>query len=258
MASLLRLLPAFLLKHLPLAIVFGAWEILSATRIFPESLLPAFSQVVAAWLSLLLSGEILVHAVSSIWREAAGFGLSVIFGAAVGIGMARSRRLQEFAEPLITLIFPLPKSALIPVLIVWLGIGHTSKIAVIFLGCILPVVVSSFNGAKGVDRFVIWSARNMGTSGRKLLWRIIIPAALPDIMSGTRLALAISFILLVSSEMLASDSGLGFLIFFLGEGGDYAGMFASIMTVTLLGFFADRLYLIFMNWVLVWHGEQPS
>ncbi|MFQ6111650.1 MAG: ABC transporter permease [Nitrospinota bacterium] len=210
----------------------------------------------AAWFRLLLSGDIPLHTAASLWREAMGFTLSVLVGTALGIAMARSRFMEDFFEPLVSLIYPLPKSALIPILIVWVGIGHLSKIAVIFLGCILPVVVSSFNGARGVDRFIIWSARNMGTSQRRLLWRVIIPAALPDILSGTRVALAISFVLLVSSEMLAANSGLGFLIFFLGEGGEYAGMFASIMTVTLLGFFADRLYLSFMRRVLVWREEQ--
>jgi NitT/TauT family transport system permease protein len=246
------------IKYSPVLILFAVWEFLSVTQIIPELFLPSFSSVAGSWYRLLISGEIPLHTAASLWREAVGFALSVLVGTALGIGMARSRFMEDFFDPLINLIYPIPKSALIPILIVWLGIGHLSKIAVIFLGCILPVVVSSFNGAKGVDRFIIWSALNMGTGRRRILWRVIIPAALPDILSGARTALAISFVLLVSSEMLASNLGLGFLIFFLGEGGDYAGMFAAIMTVTLLGFFADRVYLYFMNRILKWREEQVT
>lgn len=245
-------------KYSPVLILFILWEFLSVTRIIPETFLPSFSSVAGSWYRLLISGDIPLHTAASLWREAVGFALSVLVGTTLGIGMARSRSIDNFFDPLINLIYPIPKSALIPILIVWLGIGHLSKIAVIFLGCILPVVVSSFNGARGVDRFMIWSALNMGTGRRRLLWRVIIPAALPDILSGARTALAISFVLLVSSEMLASNLGLGFLIFFLGEGGDYAGMFATIMTVTLLGFFADRAYLYFMRRILKWREEQAT
>lgn len=245
-------------KYSPLLYLVAAWELAAAAGLVADDVLPSFSQVVAALGRLTISGDLPLHAASSIWREAAGFLLSVLFGATVGIAMARFRLLRDVCEPVLSLLFPLPKSALIPILIVWLGVGHLSKITVIFLGCILPVMVASFNGARGVDHHLIWSAQNMGTGQRKLLWKVIIPAALPDILSGTRLALAISFVLLVSSEMLAGNSGLGFLTFFLGEGGDFAGMFAAIFTLTLLGFFADRLYLAVMRRVLAWQADDQE
>lgn len=247
-----------LTKYTPVLILCATWELLSRSGLVQETFLPSFTHVVRAWFGLLLSGELVKHAASSLWREATGFSLSVVFGTTVGIAMARYRLFQEFFEPLISLVFPLPKSALIPILVVWLGIGHLSKIAVIFLGCILPITVNSFNGARGTDKYLVWSALNMGTSRGKLFWKVILPAALPDILSGTRLALAVSFVLLVSSEMLAGDSGLGFLIFFLGEGGEYAEMFAAILTLTLLGFFADRIYLMLMRRVLAWHYTEEG
>ncbi|MBI2131978.1 MAG: ABC transporter permease [Candidatus Tectomicrobia bacterium] len=245
----------FLGRYSPILYLVLAWEIVTASGVIPETVLPRFSEVMAAWGRLILSGDLHVHAASSVWREVAGFSLSVLFGTTVGIAMARFRLLRDLFEPLLRLLFPLPKSALIPILIVWLGIGHASKVAVIFLGCILPVIVSSFNGARGVDHHLVWSALTMGTGRRKLLWKVIIPAALPDILSGTRLALAVSFVLLVSSEMLAGNTGLGFLTYFLGEGGDFAGMFAAIFTLTLLGFVADRLYLRLMRRILIWQRE---
>lgn len=247
-----------LVKYTPVLILCAAWETLSRSGVINETFLPSFTQVAEAWVGLFLSGELIVHGASSLWREATGFSLAVLFGVSVGIGMARYRPFKDFFEPLISIIFPLPKSALIPILIIWLGIGHLSKVAVIFLGCLLPITISSYNGARGTDKYLIWSAQNMGTGRRKLFWKIIFPAALPDILSGTRLALAVSFVLLVSSEMLAGNSGLGFLLFFLGEGGEYAGMFAAILTLTLLGFSADRLYLFIMRRVLAWHYAQAE
>ncbi|MFP6888838.1 MAG: ABC transporter permease [Nitrospinota bacterium] len=246
-------LRAGFVKYSPVLILCAIWQVLSLSGLVHKDLLPSFIEVVGAWFRLLLSGDLIVHSASSLWREATGFSLSVLFGTTTGIAMARYRPFREFFQPLISLLFPVPKSALIPILIVWLGIGHMSKIAVIFLACILPITVSSFNGARGADKFLIWSALNLGTSQGRLLWKVIIPSALPDMMSGIRLALAVSFVLLVSSEMLAGNSGIGFLIFYLGEGGDYSGMFAAIITLTLMGFLADRLYLKVMRRALVWH-----
>ena len=214
--------------------------------------MPSPLQIAVAFGGLARDGDLLVHAGASLTRAAAGFALSVIAGTALGISMARSRRLERFVQPLASLVYPLPKSALIPVLMIWLGIGDVSKIAVIFLGTILPVLVSAHHGARGIDRFVIWSARNCGTSERALLFRIILPAALPDILSGVRMALALTFVLLVSSELLVAQSGLGYLISSFGEGGHYPAMFAVVLTVSALGFLADRLFLLVMKGLLRW------
>ena len=261
-------------RYLPIFLLLAAWQLAFEIELVPESLLPPFSAVVHRWLEFLVDGEvveasaslaawsqrflvstIVVNAASSMWRGLAGFGLSIIIGVSLGISMAWFPKIRHFFEPLVMISYPIPKPALIPIFIIWLGLGHISKIAVIFAGCIIPIVISAFNGARGVDRYLIWSARNMGTSEGKMLWRIVIPAAMPDILSGIRMSLAISFILLVSSEMLAAKSGLGFLIFFLGESGEYSGMFAAVMTITIMGFTADRLYLAIMRRILIWRED---
>jgi len=149
-------------------------------------------------------------------------------------------------------LYPMPKSALIPVMMLWLGLGAASKIASIFLGCLLPVVLSAYNGARGVDRVLIWSALAAGASRRAVLWEVVLPAALPEILAGTRNALALSFILMVSAEFVIGQHGLGYLISFLGEGGAYDAMFAGVLTVAAVGFFADRVYLAVMRRALAW------
>jgi NitT/TauT family transport system permease protein len=146
----------------------------------------------------------------------------------------------------------MPKSALIPVLALWLGFGDASKITLIFLGCLLPVTLGAFNGARGSDQALIWSARSMGASRLQTLWDVMVPSAMPELLSGIRIALAYSFILLVSAELVAARTGLGFMIGLLGEGGVYDGMFAMVLTVGALGFAADRLFLALTRRLLLW------
>jgi len=240
-------------RALPLLILAALWEGLTRGGVLRPEALPPLDRVVVRWLVFVVQGDLLPHLQASLWRGTVGFLLSVVVGISLGIGMAYSPRLRGFFEPLLSLTYPIPKQALIPVLMIWLGIGHASKIAVIFIGCLIPIVISTFHGARGVDQYLIWSAMNLGTRRRRLLWRLIIPAASPDILSGIRIALSLSFILLVTSEILAARAGLGFLSFFLGESGAYEEMFAVIFTVILLGFVADRAYLRLMRRLLVWY-----
>jgi NitT/TauT family transport system permease protein len=166
--------------------------------------------------------------------------------------MAWYRIVDDIASPLVKALYPMPKSALIPVMILWLGLGAGSKIASIGMSCLLPVILSAYNGTRGVDQALIWSARACGANEREVLWEVILPAALPEILAGIRNAVAISFIVLVASELLVGQRGLGYLISFLGEGGVYDAMFAVVVTVSALGFFADRAYLYFMRRTLIW------
>jgi NitT/TauT family transport system permease protein len=155
-------------------------------------------------------------------------------------------------NPIVQFFYPMPKSALIPVMVLWLGFGDASKIVLIFIGCMLPVTLSAFNGARGTEEVLIWSARALGASRNRVLWEIVLPSTLPELMSGIRTALALSFVLLVSSELLVARRGFGYMIGWLGDGGAYDAMFAVVLTVALLGFAADRLYLMLMRRILAW------
>ena len=175
-------------------------------------------------------------------------------GSVTGILMGWSRLFDAVVGPLIRMFYPMPKSALIPVMALWLGFGDGSKIVLIFLGCMLPVAISAYNGARGADRTLVWSARSLGVRPVSHTLGRVVPSALPELMSGIRIALATSFILLVSSEFIAARKGLGYMIGVLGEGGVYDAMFATVLTVALLGFIADRCYLMLMRRVLRWRS----
>ncbi len=214
--------------------------------------MPPLTDVAAAWLELARSGELFTNAADSLYRPGAGLALPVIVGPVLGIGMAGSRALDAVLGPLVELFYPMPKSALIPVTALWLGFGDGSKILLIFLGCMLPVTIGAYNGARGADRILAWSARSTGASRLRTLLDVVLPSALPELANGVRTALALSFILLVSSELIAARQGLGFLIGSLGADGSYEAMFAVVLTVASLGFLADRAYMALVNRALRW------
>ncbi|MFN2646910.1 MAG: ABC transporter permease [Burkholderiales bacterium] len=242
------------LYYLPVLILAGAWELASRSGLVSTRALPALSSVLKAWAELLASAELWTDAGASLWRAGVGFALSVAVGAVLGIAMAWWRPLRALVDPLVEALYPLPKSALIPVTALWLGFGDASKILLIFLACMLPVTIGAFNGARGCEAVMLWSARSLGAGRLRVLWDVVVPSTLPELLNGTRTALALAFILLVSSELIASRDGLGHLIGTLGEAGVYDAMFAAVLTVAFLGFVADRLYMLFANWMLRWRA----
>ena len=244
----------FVVKWSPLLIIALAWEAAPRSGLINPASLPPLSVVLASLIELAQSGDLLANAIPSLIRLVAGLGLAILIGIPLGAAMATFRPVQIVFAPIARALYPMPKSALIPVLLLWLGLGDASKITLIFMGCLLPVLLSSFNGVRGVNRGMIWSGRAFGCSPLRIMFEITIPAAMPDLLAGVRSALSLSFVLLVSSEFLMSRDGLGYLISFLGDGGAYAPMFAAVLVVSLLGFTADRLYLIFMRRMLVWRG----
>jgi NitT/TauT family transport system permease protein len=238
------------LRYLPLLLLALAWE--AAARLGLASALPPLSDVVAAWVDLVRNGELIANGAASLYRAASGLALAVVVGAALGIVMAWWRPVHATLGPLVEIFYPMPKSALIPVTALWLGFGDGSKILLIFLGCMLPVTLGAFNGARSSDRTLVWSARSMGASRTRMLWDVVVPSAMPELLNGIRTALALSFILLVSAELIVSQRGFGYLIGFLGANGSYDAMFAVVLTVALLGFAADRAYQALVARVLAW------
>jgi ABC-type nitrate/sulfonate/bicarbonate transport system permease component len=201
---------------------------------------------------MIKDGDLVTNGAASLYRAGMGLLLSVVIGAALGIFMAWWRPLNVLLAPLVEMFYPMPKSALIPVTVIWLGFGDGSKILLIFLGCMLPVTIGAFNGARGADRALVWSARSMGAGRMRMLWDVVVPSAMPELLNGIRTALALSFILLVSSELIVAQKGFGYLIGFLGANGSYEGMFAVVLTVAFLGFAADRVYQSLMQRALRW------
>jgi len=260
----LRAVGSSIFAYLPLVLLALAWEAMSRFdfsiclfRFFcihspSSSSLPSLSEVAKAWLELMRDGDLVTNGAASLYRAGVGLLLSIVIGAALGIAMAWWKPVNVALAPLVEMFYPMPKSALIPVTVIWLGFGDGSKILLIFLGCMLPVTIGAFNGARGADRQLVWSARSMGASRFRVLWDVVVPSALPEMLNGIRTALALSFILLVTSELIVARQGFGYLINNFGNNGSYDFMFAVVLTVAFLGFAADRLYQFLAEWILRW------
>jgi len=243
-----------LLRYAPLLLLALGWELVAWLHLVSSDALPPLTAVVASWIELAKDGDLLANSAASLYRGAAGLGLAVVVGAVLGVFMAWWKPVNILLAPLVEIFYPLPKSALIPVTVIWLGFGDSSKILLIFLGCMLPVTIGAFNGARSAEQALVWSARSMGAGRLRMLWDVVVPSALPELLNGTRTALALSFILLVSSELIQANKGFGYLIGSLGANGSYDAMYAVVLTVAFIGFAADRLYLLITRRALAWRN----
>ena len=239
-------------RYMPLLLLAIAWELASRLDLVSSTALPPLTDVIRAWIDLITDGELITNGLASLYRAAAGLTLAMVLGAALGIFMAWWKPVNALFAPIVEIFYPLPKSALIPVTVIWLGFGDGSKILLIFLGCMLPVTLGAYNGARGSEQALVWSARSMGANRLRVMWDVVLPSALPELLNGIRTALALSFILLVSSELIVAQKGFGYLIGFLGANGNYDAMYAVVVTVAFLGFAADRGYLLITKRALAW------
>jgi len=241
-----------LLRYSPLLILAIGWELVSRLGLVSSDALPSLSAVAAAWIDLVRDGDLVSNGLSSLYRGGAGLALAIVIGGVLGILMARWKPVNVIFGPIVEIFYPVPKTALIPITVIWLGLGDGSKILLIFLGCMIPVTIGAFNGARSAEQALIWSARSMGADRIRILWDVVVPSALPELLNGIRTALALAFILLVASELITAQNGFGYLIGSLGDNGNYDAMYAVVLTVALLGFAADRLYQLLMHEMLIW------
>jgi ABC-type nitrate/sulfonate/bicarbonate transport system permease component len=232
--------------------VFALWEGVSRAGIIPSEIFPSFTTSLYGSFELMATVEFSKHLLASSYRWAVGFAISLILSIPIGIYMARSKRVYNFLDPILTLTYPVPKAAMIPILMLWMGAGDLSKVTVIGIGCFIPLVISAYHGAQGVETSLIWSARAMGMEERAILFRIILPASLPTIFSGIRMALAISLIVVLGSEMIARQSGLGYYLFNSLEMGLYQTTYSVLIIISGIGLLLDLIFSLIMREVLIW------
>ncbi len=204
--------------------------------------LPSASSVLASLPGVLFDLESLAEIGASLERMALGFAIAVATAIPLGLVMGRSRAVAGFFGPLLTLIYPVPKAALMPIIMLWFGVGDFSKVLVIFLGVSLPLVYHSQAGARAVDEKLVWSAMAMGMPARRRVFSIILPSALPEVMLGCRVGIAMALIVMVSSEMIARQSGVGNLLFNSLDMAQYRTVYATILVIGAIGFALDALF----------------
>ena len=165
-----------------------------------------------------------------------GFLICMVVGILIGVAMSRNVIANWFFDPIISVGFPMPKIAFLPVVILWLGVYDASKITIIVIDAIFPVIAATVIAIRGVERELIWSARNMGANDRELMWQIVLPAALPQILTGLQVALPISMIVAVVTEMLMGGYGLGGAMMTASRFADSRGVFAGIVEIAIVGY----------------------
>lgn len=220
--------------------LLGIWQVAALaleTDSFPTAL-----QAIQAIPSILGDKESLINILASLRRMAIGFGAALVVAIPLGLTMGRSRAVASFFNPILMVTYPVPKAALMPIIMLWLGVGDLAKILVIFLGVSLPVIYHSFQGAKAVEEKMLWSGAAMGLSALQRMIRIVLPAALPEILTGCRTGLVLALITMITSEMIARQSGAGNILFNSLDMGQYDTVYAMIIVVGAMGIGLDAAF----------------
>jgi NitT/TauT family transport system permease protein len=220
--------------------LLGIWQV--ASLILNTDSFPSALDAIRAIPSILGDKEALINILASLRRMAVGFSVAVAVSIPLGLLMGRSRGVASFFNPLLMVIYPVPKAALMPIIMLWLGVGDVAKTLVIFLGVSLPVIYHSFQGAKAVEEKMLWSGAAMGLSAAQRMIRIVLPAALPEILTGCRTGLVLALITMVTSEMIARQSGAGNILFNALDMGQYDTVFAMIIIIGAMGIGLDAAF----------------
>ncbi|MDR3466078.1 MAG: ABC transporter permease subunit [Xanthobacteraceae bacterium] len=200
----------------------------------------------------------LANILDSIRRMAIGLASAVVVSIPLGLAMGRVPAVASFFNPILMVTYPVPKAALMPVIMLWLGVGDLSKTLVIFLAVTLPIIYHSFEGAKAVEEKMIWSGAAMGMSRLQIMARIVLPAALPEILAGCRTGLVLALITMVTSEMIARKSGAGNILFNALDMGQYDTVFAMIIIIGALGIIFDAAFDRLRRALVAWSDTRQD
>ncbi len=242
----------------PLLLVVVMWEAAARAGLARPIFLPAFSAVLAQVLPLAQAGELVEPLTRSLARALGGVALASALGVALGIAMARTRWLGWLLDPLVALAFPAPKIAFVPIFVLWFGIGDLSKVLLVAFSCVFPMILAAYDGARGVSQVLLWSARSMGASPRHLLWRVILPGALPAILSGLRVTVPVALIVAFTAEMVAGGGGVGAALMYAQRFFETPTVFVYIVVMLLTGVAVDALMKRLRRRLLRWHDEAAS
>jgi ABC-type nitrate/sulfonate/bicarbonate transport system permease component len=231
-----------------------AWE--WAARAIGIDGLPPASRALAQIPAILGDPESLLNIADSLRRMVVGFALALGVAIPVGLTMGRSQRVAAFFNPLLMGIYPVPKAALMPIIMLWLGVGDASKTLVIFLGVTLPIIYHSYQGSRAVEEKILWSAAAMGMGSLARLARIVLPAALPEILVGCRTGLVLALITMVTSEMIVRQTGVGNILFNSLDMAQYDTVYAMIVIIGALGYVLDFAFERLRSRLVGW--AEPS
>ncbi|MDE3079507.1 MAG: ABC transporter permease [Paracoccaceae bacterium] len=239
-------------------IVFAAllalWATGSASGIISPVALPAPADVYAAFRDLVVTGMLWTHLSVSLYRLGVGWALGAALGVAAGLTIGLFSLVRAGLLPLVSALFPVPKIALLPLFIIWFGIGEGSKIATIVFGTFFPTVISTYSGVDGVDRNLIRMGQSFGLTWSSIVRKIILPGAMPAILSGFRISISIAIVLLVAAEMIGAQYGIGAYILMAGSLFALGQLIAGVIILSVIGLGASWLIGRAERKLLDWRG----
>lgn len=240
-----------------IVLLLVVWQ-LSALYVVKTPTWPPVTLVLQAWLENLLDGTLIGHLMATLWRQMLGYALAAVLGIAMGLAMGYFRPLYNLFEPLVEVLRPIPGPAYLPILVLFVGIGHEMKVVLILLASFFPILLNTYSGVRAIDRVQFDTARTLGLTTFQTFRELVLPAASPQILTGMRISLAISLILAILGEMIVSNDGLGYFTLLAQRTFKIPDMYAGIFTLALLGYLLNRLFLVIEARVIRWHNESTG
>jgi ABC-type nitrate/sulfonate/bicarbonate transport system permease component len=244
--------PGFVL----IVVILLLWELASAEQWIDPVSMPRVSTIFVSWAQAIKSGVLLQSLGPTVWRIFMGFSLAAIVAVPLGLLMGSIPFIYRLLEPITEFVRPIPSSAYIPVAILFLGIDNEMKIFVVFLACLFPILLNTYSGVRSVDPVLIDTGRTFCVPWLRTLWSIVLPASMPNILTGMRISLGISLVVAVVAEMIAGSSGIGYFILDMQRVFRVPEMFAGIFTLGLLGFAINYFFLKIEAYLLRWRGTS--
>jgi taurine transport system permease protein len=238
-----------------IGLILIAWEVTAQAGVIHPFLLPAFSTVVTRIFTDLMSGQLLFFAGLTLWRALTAFAIAGVVGIVLGVLMARVVPIRWFFDPIVSIGLPAPKIALLPVFMLWFGLYDLAKIMMVAFSASFQIIATTWGATRAVEKELIWSARSLGATEKELLWQVILPAALPRILTGLQIAMPICMIVVLVTEMVMGGQGLGSAMLKSSRSADSPGVFAGIIEIGLVGFIVIKSLEIIRRRLLVWHQE---
>jgi ABC-type nitrate/sulfonate/bicarbonate transport system permease component len=211
-------------------------------------------EILRHFVAALGSAELYGHVGASLARALPGFAIGTVFGVALGLAAGVARGFDQMVSPAVFLTYPVPKIVMLPLFMLWFGIGDLSKILIIALACFYPTFINAYYGARSTPTILVWSGLNMGAGRWQIFRRIVVPSAAPLILAGMRVSLALSFIVMFATEMINARSGLGHLIRVAENSLRFDLMYVSLLSIAILGYAGDRLLRWTRGRLLAWQA----
>ena len=235
-----------------------AWQASVQSGWINAYLLPAPSNVVLRMAEEVWSGYLISDTLLTIYRAFSGFLIAAAAGIIIGTLAARNKFARWFFDPLVSIGFPAPKIAFMPLFVLWFGLGDQAKITMVAVSCVFPVISATYLGTGTIDRYLIWSARNLGLSQRRIIWKVMVPAALPQILSGLQIAFPMSLIVTVVTEMITAGGGLGGYMILSARQAQSEQVFVGILTIAIVGYLLLASFDHVRRYLLRWHTESMA